>query len=77
MSLIPPPGGWHIAPTNPDGTLKGRLDPADTKKREEKLKADSHLLRPFTYSPARAEKLSSGFCNRFTAALLSEVAPSG
>ena len=40
MTLIPPPEGWHIAPTNPDGTLQGRLDPKEQEKRAAKLKSD-------------------------------------
>jgi hypothetical protein len=40
MSLIPPPKGWHIAPRNPDGTLKGRISKEERECREAKRKTD-------------------------------------
>lgn len=43
MSLIPPPEGWHLAPRNPDGTLKGRLDPKEQEAREAKRKTNMEL----------------------------------
>jgi hypothetical protein len=51
----PPPEDFHVAERNADGTLRGRIDPADTKKREAKLKSD--MEKYFARSAEAQEKL--------------------